>query len=153
MSIRISKLVTVSDLDVCVARVCPCRTDAELDAERDAALLIAKKELHALIHPELAKDDGANQAGLYELRGVVTHQGASADSGHYTAYGKKQAPIDPKTGKPKDESDKWWWFNDDRVSEVTADKIEALAGGGESHSALILLYKAIPLPSAEGADS
>ena len=30
------------------------------------------------------------------------------------------------------------------------DKVEALAGGGESHSALILLYKAIPLPSAEG---
>lgn len=126
------------------------KTDAEIDAEKDAALLAAKKELHALIHPDLAKDDGANQSGLYELRGVVTHQGASADSGHYTAYVKKQAPIDPKTGKKKDEEDKWWWFNDDKVSEVDADKIEALAGGGESHSALILLYKAIALPSAEG---
>ncbi|KAI1851955.1 hypothetical protein JX265_008239 [Neoarthrinium moseri] len=126
------------------------KTDAEIDAEKDAALLAAKKELNGLIDPGLAKDDGANQSGLYELRGVVTHQGASADSGHYTAYVKKQAPIDPKTGKKKDEDDKWWWFNDDKVSEVTADKIEALAGGGESHSALILLYKAIPLPSAEG---
>lgn len=126
------------------------KTDAEIDAEREAALLAAKKELNALIDPELAKDDGANQSGLYELRGVVTHQGASADSGHYTAYVKKTAPVDAKTGKRKEEDGSWWWFNDDRVSEVTADKIDALAGGGESHSALILLYKAIPLPSAEG---
>ncbi|KAF2970523.1 hypothetical protein GQX73_g3081 [Xylaria multiplex] len=126
------------------------KTDAEIDAERAAQLLAMKKELNALINPELAKDDGANQSGLYELRGVVTHQGASADSGHYTAYVKKTAPIDPKTGKRKEEDGKWWWFNDDKVSEVTADKIEALAGGGESHSALILLYKAIPLPTADG---
>ena len=42
------------------------------------------------------------------------------------------------------------WFNDDKVSEVDAEKIATLAGGGESHSALILLYKAIPLPTAEG---
>ncbi|KAI0894433.1 cysteine proteinase [Annulohypoxylon nitens] len=126
------------------------KTDAEIDAERDAALLAAKKELHALIDPTLANDDGANQSGLYELRGVVTHQGASADSGHYTAYVKKTAPTDTKTGKRKEEDGKWWWFNDDKVSEVTADKIETLAGGGESHSALILLYRAIPLPSAEG---
>ncbi|KAI0886054.1 cysteine proteinase [Annulohypoxylon maeteangense] len=126
------------------------KTDAEIDAERDAALLAAKKELNALIDPSLANDDGANQSGLYELRGVVTHQGASADSGHYTAYVKKTAPADVKTGKRKEEDGKWWWFNDDKVSEVTADKIETLAGGGESHSALILLYRAIPLPSAEG---
>ncbi|KAI3327131.1 ubiquitin carboxyl-terminal hydrolase-like protein [Xylariaceae sp. AK1471] len=126
------------------------KTDAEIDAERDAQLLAMKKELNTLIDPALAKDDGANQSGLYELRGVVTHQGASADSGHYTAYVKKTAPVDPKTGKRKEEDGNWWWFNDDKVSEVTADKIEGLAGGGESHSALILLYKAIQLPTAEG---
>lgn len=126
------------------------KTDAEIDAEKDAALLAAKKELNAIIDPALRDDDGANQSGLYELRGVVTHQGASADSGHYTAYVKKSAPTDPKTGKKGEEDGNWWWFNDDKVSEVTLDKVEALAGGGESHSALILLYKAIALPSAEG---
>ncbi|KAH8648361.1 ubiquitin carboxyl-terminal hydrolase [Xylariales sp. PMI_506] len=126
------------------------KTDAEIDAEKATALLTAKKELYGLIDSDLAKDEGANHSGLYELRGVVTHQGASADSGHYTAYVKKQAPIDPKTGQKKDEDGKWWWFNDDKVTEVTADKIETLAGGGESHSALILLYRAIPLPSADG---
>ncbi|KAJ6442233.1 ubiquitin C-terminal hydrolase [Purpureocillium lavendulum] len=129
------------------------KTDAEIDAEKDAALLAAKKELNAVIDPELREDDGANQSGLYELRGVVTHQGASADSGHYTAYVKKSAPVDPKTGKKGEEDGKWWWFNDDKVTEVTVDKVEALAGGGESHSALILLYKAIPLPSSDGTMS
>lgn len=129
------------------------KTDAEIEAEKQAALLQAKKELHALVSQDLAADTGANLSGLYELRGVVTHQGASADSGHYTAYVKKTAPVDPATGKPSGEEDgKWWWFNDDKVSEVTADKIDGLAGGGESHSALILLYRAIPLPTAEGID-
>ncbi|KAK4161453.1 putative ubiquitin carboxyl-terminal hydrolase 6 [Cladorrhinum sp. PSN259] len=126
------------------------KTDAEFEAEKDASLLAAKKELNSLIDPTLRQDDGANQSGIYELRGVVTHQGASADSGHYTAYVKKTGDKDPVTGKVGPEDGKWWWFNDDKVTEVTSDKIDALAGGGESHSALILLYKAIPLPTAEG---
>jgi ubiquitin carboxyl-terminal hydrolase 14 len=126
------------------------KTDAQIAAEKDAEILEAKKELHALINPELAKDDGANKSGLYELRGLVTHQGASADSGHYTSYVKKQGQLDPKTGKRGEEDGKWWWFNDDKVSEVDAEKIDTLSGGGESHSALILLYRAIALPTAEG---
>ncbi|KFY02725.1 hypothetical protein V495_00305 [Pseudogymnoascus sp. VKM F-4514 (FW-929)] len=129
------------------------KTDAEIEAERAASILAAKKELHALIHPTLAADEGANKSGLYELRGVVTHQGASADSGHYTSYVKKEGPLDPKTGKRGEEDGKWWWFNDDKVTEVDAEKIDTLCGGGESHSALILLYRSIPLPSVEGIDA
>ncbi|KAG9234512.1 hypothetical protein BJ875DRAFT_10653 [Amylocarpus encephaloides] len=126
------------------------KTDAEIDAERAAAVLEAKKELHALINPDLLKDEGANRSGLYELRGIVTHQGASADSGHYTSYVKKQGPLDSTTGKRGEEDGTWWWFNDDKVSEVEAEKITTLSGGGESHSALILLYRALPLPSSDG---
>jgi ubiquitin carboxyl-terminal hydrolase 14 len=128
------------------------KTDAQIEAERAEQILAAKKELNALINPELAKDEGTNKSGLYELRGVVTHQGASADSGHYTSYVKKQGPLNLATGKRGEEDGKWWWFNDDKVTEVEADKIDALSGGGESHSALILLYRAIPLPSVEGID-
>ncbi|MCJ1453073.1 deubiquitinating enzyme [Mycoblastus sanguinarius] len=125
------------------------KTDAEYDAERAASIIAAKKELFALINPDLAADEGSNKSGLYELRGVVTHQGASADSGHYTSYVKKQGALDQTIGKRKEEDGKWWWFNDDKVSEVEAEKIETLSGGGESHSALILLYRAIDLPTAE----
>jgi len=117
------------------------KTDAEIEAEKAATILAMKKELLSLVHPDLAKDSSANQTGLYELRALVTHQGSSADSGHYTAYVKKTAPAG------KEEDGKWWWFNDDKVQEVESEKIETLAGGGESHSALILLYRAVELPT------
>ena len=62
---------------------------------------------------------------------------------------KKQGPLDPKTGVRGEEDGKWWWFNDDKVQDVESEKIETLAGGGETHSALILLYRAVELPSVE----
>ncbi len=160
------KEVENNDMDV-------YKTDAEYEAERAASIKAAKKELYAAIDPELAADDGANKSGLYELRGVITHQGASADSGHYTSYVKKAARVvdDPKApgGKRREEDGKWWWFNDEKVTEVDAEKIETLSGGGkfwapqhrglkaiqlthhlgESHSALILLYRAIDLPTKD----
>ncbi len=117
-----------NDLDV-------YKTDVEYEAEREASIKAAKKELYAAIDPDLAADEGSNKSGLYELRGVITHQGASADSGHYTSYVKKTGRLidDPKApgGKRRDEDGKWWWFNDDKVSEVDPEKIETLAGGGK----------------------
>ena len=111
------------------------KTDAEFEAEQAASVLAAKKDLYKLISPDLLADDGCNASGLYELRGVVTHQGASADSGHYTAYVKKQGALDKSTGKRKEEDGKWWWFNDEKVSEVEAERIEGLSGGGKSQTA------------------
>ena len=106
------------------------KTDAEYEADRAASIAAAKKELFALISPELAADEGANKSGLYELRGIVTHQGASADSGHYTSYVKKQGVLDTRTGQRNEEDGNWWWFNDDNVSEVKAEKSETRSGGG-----------------------
>ncbi|KAF2708215.1 ubiquitin carboxyl-terminal hydrolase 14 [Pleomassaria siparia CBS 279.74] len=125
------------------------KTEAQLEAERAASILAAKKELLELADPKLSADDGANHTGLYELRGVITHQGASADSGHYTSFVKKLGSKDPITGKRKAEDGKWWWFNDEKVSEVDAERIQTLSGGGQSHSALILLYRAVPLATIE----
>ncbi|KAF2098117.1 ubiquitin carboxyl-terminal hydrolase 14 [Rhizodiscina lignyota] len=125
------------------------KTDAQIEAERAESILAAKKELLGLVDPKLAADVDANQSGLYELRGVITHQGASADSGHYTAYVKKAGRKNPQTGKMGEEDGKWWWFNDEKVSEVDAEKIEMLSGGGQSHAALVLLYRAVPLPTVE----
>ncbi|KAH3671453.1 hypothetical protein WICMUC_004634 [Wickerhamomyces mucosus] len=73
---------------------------------------------------------GENPSSLYELSAIITHQGSSADSGHYQAF-----------VKDKIDDSKWWRFNDDKVSIVDREKIESLAGGGESDSALILIYK------------
>ncbi|KAJ5945987.1 Ubiquitin carboxyl-terminal hydrolase 7 [Penicillium verhagenii] len=130
------------------------KTDAQYEEEKQAAIKAAKKELHELLKQNGSSESGTNQSGLYELRGVITHQGASADSGHYTAYVKQQPrkADDSQTGSKRREEEntnKWWWFNDEKVTEVEAEKIETLAGGGESHSALILLYRAIELPTLE----
>lgn len=135
-----------NDLDV-------YKTDAEYEAEKLATLTAARKALFNAIDPDLLADEGANKSGVYELCGVVTHQGASADSGHYTSFVKKEGKTidDPKApgGKQKEEDGKWWWFNDDKVTEVDQERIMALSGGGESASALILLYRAIDLPTKD----
>ena len=113
------------------------KSDEQYEAERAASVKAAKKELFALIEQNQTEDDGSNKSGLYELRGVITHQGASADSGHYTSYVKKNGKVidDPKApgGKRIEDDGKWWWFNDDKVTEVEADKVEALSGGGKSN--------------------
>jgi ubiquitin carboxyl-terminal hydrolase 14 len=127
------------------------KTDAEIERERAEKILAMRKDLLAHVSPDLAADEAANQTGLFELRGVITHQGSSADSGHYTSYVKKTGRKNAD-GTVGEEDGKWWWFNDDKVSEVEADKVETLSGGGESHSALILLYKAVELPSKQSIE-
>jgi len=37
--------------------------------------------LLSLVHPDVEADKGANVSGLYELAGIVSHKGASADGG------------------------------------------------------------------------
>lgn len=56
----------------------------------------------------------------YRLIGVITHQGASADSGHYCSY-VRSSKVE----------DKWLFFNDDKVSEVGEEVIGTLSGGGK----------------------
>lgn len=119
----------------------PPKTDAEIEEEHAASILNAKKEIISLVNPKLAADAGLNQTGLYELWGVITHQGASADSGHYTAFVKKQGRKDPATGKGEEEDGKWWWFNDEKVSEVGSEKIETLSGGGKNLDFLSKSYQ------------
>lgn len=77
---------------------------------------------------------GENPSSLYNLTAVITHQGTSADSGHYQAF-----------VKDKYNENRWWRFNDDKVSIVDKERVEGLAGGGESDSALILIYKGFGL--------
>ncbi|POW04400.1 hypothetical protein PSTT_10434 [Puccinia striiformis] len=54
--------------------------DEESIRERESAILMS------LIDPDLATDLGTNPTAQYELCGIVTHKGASADGGHYLAW-------------------------------------------------------------------
>ncbi len=97
-----------------------------------------KNKVESTIHPDFRNDDGCNVSPLYELFAIVSHKGASADSGHYQAFIK-----DDKDENSGTEKENWWKFNDDKVTQVNREKIESLAGGGESDSALLLLYRAV----------
>jgi ubiquitin carboxyl-terminal hydrolase 14 len=68
--------------------------------------------------------------GQYELMGVVTHKGRSADSGHYIGWVRKEAG-----------SSQWWKYDDDVVSEVTTADILNLKGGGDWHTAYLNFYR------------
>ncbi|GAA5962266.1 hypothetical protein JCM8115_004272 [Rhodotorula mucilaginosa] len=108
--------------------------DEETKREEELATLLS------LVHPDLEADKGSNVSGLYELAGIVSHKGASADGGHYVGWcaaspsGSDTADVDP-------DQTEWYKFDDDKVSLVSRDKILALEGGGEDHCAYILLYK------------
>lgn len=68
-------------------------------------------------------------AGKYELCGVLTHKGRSADSGHYVSWVKQS-------------DNSWIQFDDDQLIPRKEDEIVTLSGGGDWHMAYLLLYRA-----------
>lgn len=75
----------------------------------------------------LSDDIGASNSGLYQLQAVLTHQGRSSRSGHYVAWVKKSDDV-------------WFKCDDDDITVVNTDAILKLAGGGDWHTAYVLLY-------------
>lgn len=82
------------------------------------------------------------------LQAVLTHKGRSSNSGHYVAWVKKDgfwsvatlrlllkyslATLSIEYGR--------FCCDDDRVYPVPPEDIERLSGGGDWHTAYILLY-------------
>ncbi|CCE61334.1 hypothetical protein TPHA_0A02510 [Tetrapisispora phaffii CBS 4417] len=105
--------------------------------EMETALIKSRKEHWLEEYKKRFPKDlqaGENPSCVYDLIGIITHQGANSESGHYQSFIRDE-----------NDEDKWYKFNDDKVSEYEKDKIEQLAGGGESDSALILIYKGMGL--------
>ncbi|CAI5757785.1 unnamed protein product [Candida verbasci] len=92
-----------------------------------------KDDLNSVINTDGITE---NPSSVFQLNAIITHQGASADGGHYKAYVKDVNDLD---------GENWFCFNDDKVSNINKEKIESLAGGGESDSALLLIYKGLGL--------
>lgn len=72
-------------------------------------------------------DPGSNNSGYYSLQAVLTHKGRSTSSGHYVAWIRRKG-------------DEWFKCDDDKVSVVTTEEILKLSGGGDWHTAYVLLY-------------
>ncbi|KAI8092821.1 uncharacterized protein BX664DRAFT_328230 [Halteromyces radiatus] len=106
-------------------------TSTEQSSEQQTTLSESQEKVNwnEYLDPELVKDEGCNPTGQYELCALITHAGRSADSGHYIGWVKKG-------------EDEWHKFNDDKVSIVRDADIEKLDGGGDWHTAYIVLYRA-----------
>jgi len=72
-------------------------------------------------------DAGSNNSGYYELSAVLTHKGRSSSSGHYVAWVRRKG-------------DEWLMFDDDNVTPIKSEDVLRLSGGGDWHSAYVLLY-------------
>lgn len=97
----------------------------------------AMEEDTAAADPAVSPHSGA-LTGRYELIGVLTHKGRSADSGHYVSWVKQ-------------EDGQWIQFDDDQMIPRKEEEVLALSGGGDWHMAYLLLYKGqrVPMPAGE----
>ncbi len=94
----------------------------------DVAPVYTPEELAEMDAETRGAECGDNRTGRYELFGVITHQGRTAEGGHYVAWVKK----DKKT---------WLVYDDETVAEVDAERIKELYGGGDWHMAYMCLYR------------
>lgn len=92
--------------------------------------------------------------GVYELIAVLTHQGRAADGGHYVAWVKADPPTAEanaptsstgptrRAGASAASAAPWIKLDDNKVSLTTAEEVLKLSGGGDWHTAYMLLYRA-----------
>lgn len=83
------------------------------------------------------EDRGSNNSGYYTLQAVLTHKGRSSNSGHYVGWVKQKGET-------------WLKCDDDEVSPVHEEDVLKLSGGGDWHTAYLLLYAPRKLPKARG---
>lgn len=76
--------------------------------------------------------------GIYELECIVTHQGRTADSGHYVAW--RYCPNDREYIIK---------FDDDKVSKIKVKDIDLSGGRSDYHIAIMLLYKKTTIRASE----
>ena len=78
--------------------------------------------------------DLENDTGRYELQAIITHEGYSAEGGHYVAW----------TKDPESKDNGWLLFDDDKVSRVKWETVKALAKStGDAHIPYLLIYSTI----------
>lgn len=98
---------------------------------------------YKLFKTDMEDDEGASNTAIYELKGIVTHQGRSSSEGHYIAWVK---PPLADIGLGTEQI--WFKMNDKTVTVTDANEILKLKGGADSDIAYMLFLgpKEIPLP-------
>ncbi|KAH0788617.1 ubiquitin carboxyl-terminal hydrolase 14 [Histomonas meleagridis] len=84
-------------------------------------------DLRKEIIAERENEENKSRRGYYKLKAVITHRGRSADSGHYITHVCVKG--------------QWFRFDDMKVTEVDEEAIEMLAGSGDWHCSVLLIYE------------
>lgn len=107
-------------------------TDDKEEEKKSSTTKQKPKQKEASIKDEIAyREHGTGlDHGKYQLLGVVTHQGRSADGGHYIGWIHSSG-------------DEWYQCDDDFISRVKTEDILNLKGGGDWHMAYMLIYRKI----------
>jgi ubiquitin carboxyl-terminal hydrolase 14 len=105
--------------------------------------------------------EGRIPTGVYELVGISSHEGRTADSGHYMAFTKRprkpkqdtqtaDGPLAKKPNNKSTEDDLWVKFDDEYVTETNWTAMTETGGllGGlaDSQMAYILFYAKTTVP-------
>ena len=88
------------------------------------------------VDAEKGVDYAGRLTGRYDLIAVLTHKGRTLDSGHYVAWVKQGG------------EDAWVQFDDDKLVPRKGEDIIALKGGGDWHTAYLMLWRAQRVPAA-----
>ena len=156
---RVTFQKTLDVYDLCTDNV---KSVLDIGRERRRVLLESGANLED-IQRATSNDDQDKEiaTGVYELVAITSHEGRTADSGHYMSFTKR--PRAPKVALPADESpaakkpnnksaqeDLWVKFDDDFVSETNWTAMTETGGmmGGlaDSQMAYILFYAKTTVP-------
>lgn len=130
------------------------KTQKQVEPHRKTLDSLRNETMSAMNDGQKAEKQEKENAGYYDLLSIVTHQGRSADSGHYVAWtrtGNNKYNENALTGMSEKEKErlrelqqtKSWLKHDDERSSFAPEKILTdLAGGGDFHMVYICIYKA-----------
>lgn len=76
-------------------------------------------------------ENNSSSRSSYELLGLVTHIGRSADSGHYVAWVNRGGH--------------WYKCDDEKIQQIQETDIGNLSGGGDWHIAYYCLFKKVEI--------
>jgi len=88
--------------------------------------------------------------GTYELVGIISHKGRTADGGHYVGWTLLEKGFHNKGTKEK-KDDQWVCYDDEAVTQwnwadITGTHIDLMGGRADTQIAYINIYKKVQVP-------
>ena len=94
----------------------------------------------------------------YGLVGVIVHSGSSSDAGHYFCYARHSLPPSSTTSFDVDGgedcfADRWFMFNDSRVTRASFDNIRSLTHKFSRDTAYVLIFRRVAVATDTSTDA